>query len=90
MGVHFAAKDGARKSSDYTGRNVARFGHAPDTTQDVCEVGNPSRPPVLAVKRGRPRGERPGEEIVLLLLCSVPQCGTPKASRNRPYMSTNY
>ena len=45
MGVRFAAKDGTRKSSDYTGRNVARFGHAPDTTKEVCELGNlPSQP----------------------------------------------
>lgn len=91
MGVRFAAKDGTRKSSDYTGRNVARFGHAPDTTKDGYEIGNPPSLLEPAVKRGRPRGERPGEEIVLLQLCSVPQCGTPKASRNREFMSTkNY
>ena len=79
MGVRFAAKDGTRKSSDYTGRNVARFGHAPDTTQEVCELGNlpiqPSQPSAHrpAVKRGRPRGERPREEILLFtsMLCAA-------------------
>ena len=99
MGIRFAAKVGTRK------RSIIPAGMSSDSTQ--TQVGpridggfGSVQPNSTGLdperwandrKKGRSQGERPREEILLLLLCLVPQRGTPKASRNQEFMSTkNY
>ena len=99
MGIRFAAKVDTRK------RSIIPAGMSSDSTQ--TQVGpridggfGSVQPNSTGLdperwandrKKGRSQGERPREEILLLLHCFVPQCGTTQESRIPSTMSTiNY
>jgi hypothetical protein len=96
MGIQFAAEVGKRKSA------IIPAGLRSDSamTQARPRIGEGFRPCsaqlgpagwTKSTKKGRPQGERPREEILLLLHCFVPQCGTTQESRIPSTMSTiNY
>ena len=90
MGIRFAARGWHTQKRDYTGRHALRFDQDAGQTKDWRGFWLSSGEPT-GKKRGRPPGERLREEILLLLHCVVPHCGTTKESRIPSTMSTiNY
>lgn len=90
MGIRFVARLAHAKA------RIIPAGMPPDSTftEASPRIGEGFRARRLRLgtqKKGHSQGERPGEEILLLLLCFVPQCDTAQESPIRQAMSTvNY